>query len=283
MQTCGKGEEMRLRYKKLILLLVGTSLGLGVLSSTWAFDAAQTFEKKCSSCHSIGGGVVIGPDLKDVSKRYKSEWIVKFVQSSGNVIESGDPVAVKLYNDFKQKDMPDQNFSEQEILDIIKFIDLGAQQTAGGAIKPSANATPEDVLKGEHIYLGLQSLTKGGPACVSCHSVSDYGALGGGTLAKDLTHAFSLYQDKGLTAALKNIAFPVMQGIYAGKELTDDENHQLRAFLYSADRNLEPARGMQKKFIFLGVVGVVLALGIIDFTWRRRRKKSVRKFRGGLR
>lgn len=274
---------MRLKRKKIFILLLGVGLYFVNIIPVFAFDAAQTFEKKCSSCHSIGGGVVIGPDLKGVSQRYKLEWIVKFVQSSGSVIQSGDPVAVKLYNDFKQKDMPDQSFSEQEILEIIKFIDLGGQQTAGGAVKPAATAKPEDALSGEHIYLGLKPLANGGPACVSCHSVGDFGTLGGGTLAKDLTHAFSLYQDKGLAAALKNIAFPVMQGVYMDKQLTDDENYQLRAFLYTADRDSEPARGMQKKFMFLGLVGVVIALGVIDFTWRRRRKKSVRRFRGGLR
>lgn len=274
--------------KKKILVLVLVQWVLVVVAlfyskASFAFDAAQTFQKKCTSCHTIGGGVLVGPDLKGITERRSSEWIIKFVQSSGSVIKGGDVEAVKLYNQFNQKDMPDHALADQDILAIVKYIESGNATASAGQIKPADKAVDQDIQFGRQIYLGQKPLANAGPACVSCHSVGTEGPLGGGTFAKDLTHVFSRYQDKGLDAALKNIAFPVMAQVYATQALTEDEIYQLRSYLYLTDRTLEESDSGQKKFIFLGTGGAVFMMGVIDFVWRRRRKNSVRRTRGGLR
>ena len=253
------------------------------LSANAAFDPGAVFEKKCSSCHSIGGGVLKGPDLKDVTKRRKIEWLVPFIQSSDSMIQAGDPEAVKIYNEFDQKDMPDQKLSDREVKELLQFIATGGQQEVALDSKPATQAKPEDIAVGHDLYLGIKKLSAGGPACVSCHSVGSYGPLGGGTLAKDLTHIYSDYKDKGLSVALSKLAFPVMEEVYADRPLSDEEMFQIKAFLYDADKRGTEPQGFQKKFVFLGLGGAVLAMGFIDFTWRRRRKSSVRKARGGIR
>lgn len=270
------------KTKKFMLCLGVVSFFIS-LQARAAFSPAQTFDKKCSSCHSIGGGVIKGPDLKGVSDRRSEEWLIKFIQSADSMIQSGDPEAVKLYNEYDQKDMPDQKLSESEIKAILEFIAGGGEQTAAGEFKSATKATPEDILKGQSLFLGKSGLTNGGPACLSCHSVGNHGFLGGGTLAKNLTHVYSDYNDKGLSVALSKLAFPVMEEVYADKPLTEDENFQIKAFLYSEDKEGVEPFGFQKKFVFLGLGGVVLLLGIIDFVWRKRRKKSVRRSHGGIR
>lgn len=248
-----------------------------------AFEAPQVFEKKCSSCHTIGDGVLKGPDLKDVTKKRKEDWLIRFIQSSADMIESGDADAVKIYNDFGQKDMPDQRLSPDEIRQILKFIESGGAVASSINIKSALEAKPEDILVGKELFLGLRGLSNGGPACLSCHSAGDYGALGGGTLAKNLTTVYSNYNDKGLSTALKKSAFPVMTEIFADRPLSDEEIFQIKSFLYQVDKEGVKKEGSQKKFLFLGLGGAALMLGLIDFTWRRRRKSSVRRSRGGIR
>ncbi|MCP5464635.1 MAG: cytochrome c [Deltaproteobacteria bacterium] len=270
------------RTRKFMLCLMIMSF-LVSLQVKAAFNASQTFDKKCSSCHSIGGGVVKGPDLKGVSDRRSEEWLVRFIQSADSMIQSGDPEAVKLYNEYDQKDMPDQRLSDSEVKAILEFIAGGGEQVDVGEFKSATKASPEDILKGRSLFLGEVSFAKGGPACLSCHSVGNYGFLGGGTLAKNLTHIYSDYNDKGLSVALSKLAFPVMEEVYADKSLTDDENFQIKAFLYSVDKEGVEPFNFQKKFVFLGVGGVVVLLGVIDLVWRKRRKKSVRNTHGGIR
>ena len=43
-----------------------------------AQDAAGFFKQNCTSCHTIGGGRLTGPDLKDVTTRRDRQWFVQF-------------------------------------------------------------------------------------------------------------------------------------------------------------------------------------------------------------
>ncbi len=257
---------------------------LGISSSSFpSFDPAQTFEKKCSSCHTIGGGVLKGPDLKDVKKRREEAWLVKFIQSPDRMIKSGDPIAVKLYNDLGQKEMPDPNLSESEIKELLRFIEAGGIGTVVVNSKSAEKATKDDIEIGKKIYLGKRTLKNGGPACVSCHSVLAYGPFGGGTLAKNLNRTYSDFKDNGISIALTKLAFPVMNEVFAGKKLTDEEIFFVKAFLYHADREQLPTENFQRKFLFLGLILLIILLLLINLTWRYRRKQSVRKDSGGLR
>lgn len=264
---------------------VGYILGLLIVPSLAfsAIDPGQEFNKRCSSCHTIGGGILKGPDLKGITERRQMDWLVKFVKSSDAMIQSGDPTAVKLYNEFNQIDMPDVKLSEEDIRTLLEFIGSGQQLAAATKSKSALDATAQDIAMGQEIFLGARPLANGGPACVSCHSVGGHGPLGGGTLAKNLSNAYSSYKDEGLATALKNVAFPVMSEVYGKKKLTDEEIFQLKSFLYQADKDGPSPLNFQKKFVFLGLGGVVITMGIIDFSWRKRRKQSVRKKRGGIR
>src|SRR5262245_6086993 len=74
------------------------------------------FRKRCMACHTFGKGTKVGPDLKGVTDRRKREWLLKFISSSSSVIEAGDPVAVKLFSEFKRERMPDwSDLSTEEI------------------------------------------------------------------------------------------------------------------------------------------------------------------------
>lgn len=40
-----------------------------------AQETADYFRQNCTSCHTIGGGRLTGPDLKDVEGRKDSDWL----------------------------------------------------------------------------------------------------------------------------------------------------------------------------------------------------------------
>lgn len=261
------------------LVLVASTL---VVSSwSFAFDAAETFEKKCSSCHSIGGGDDVGPDLKGVNERRDSKWLIRFIQESQTIIQSGDAVAVELFNKFRQKKMPDNDLAEAEVLQLLEFIKAGGAPTKTSENKSALKATPNDIELGRNLFSGTVRLSKGGPSCVSCHTAGQLQYLGGGSLGPDLTQAYSNYNDTGLSKVLTKITFPTMAEIYAAKPLTNDEVFQIKAFLYSVDKAGPVTAGYQKKFLFLGILGLFVGLGVIDFSWRSRRRKSSRPTAGG--
>src|SRR5437660_10606591 len=86
-------------------------------------EAAATFNKRCTACHTYGKGVKVGPDLKDVNKRREPEWLLKFIHGSSNVIKSGDPIATALFAQYKQQRMPDwTDLSDQQVKDILSYI-----------------------------------------------------------------------------------------------------------------------------------------------------------------
>lgn len=257
-----------------VFLFVGISLL--VSPHLEGFDAPAYFEKNCSSCHTIGSGDDVGPDLKGVVERRRPEWLIPFIQSSQTVVQSGDPVAIELFNKFKQKKMPDQDLKSEEVRSLLDFIATGGPGTAPIDTKPATQATALDIVHGRHLFLGEIHLANGGPACIACHSAANVGPLGGGTLGLNLTQVFSKYEDKPLSKALKKPVFPIMREIYADKPLTDDEIFAIKAFLYQVDQEGEASGNYRKKFVFLGLGGSVLMLGVTDFIWRKRRRNSTK-------
>jgi mono/diheme cytochrome c family protein len=251
-----------------------------------AFSPAITFEKKCSSCHSIGDGDLIGPDLKDVTKKRKEAWLIKFIQSPNDMIESGDKDAVALYKEFNEMDMPEQNLTDDQVRKLLTYIESGGPANIDQALsnlKSALKATKDEIEMGRNLFLGKAQFENGGPACISCHSAGSNGPLGrGGGLAKDLTYAYSNYKDKGIGSALKRLAFPIMDAVFADKPLSNDEAFQIKAFLYAVDKQGKEKTGFDKQFLFMGLGGAATFLGLLDFAWRKRRKSSVRKSEGGL-
>jgi cytochrome c551/c552 len=64
-------------------------------------------DRGCIACHKIGGGKLIGPDLKGVTKRRDVTWIEKMVLHP-EVMEATDPVAKQLLV-VHQVPMPNQS------------------------------------------------------------------------------------------------------------------------------------------------------------------------------
>lgn len=211
--------------------MIGFAGLLAVAPAAAAFDAAAVFEAKCSSCHSVGGGVVVGPDLAGVTVRRERPWLYAFVRSSQTVVRSGDPAAVELFGRFRRV-MPDHPFSDREIEALLALIEAGGPARRA-EVRHAAEATVAEVARGRALFLGTARLARGGAACVSCHVAGAAQVLGGGRLAADLTAAYRRYRDRGLSRYLAAPQGRLMTALYRGRPLTAGEAFALKAFLRS--------------------------------------------------
>lgn len=85
-------------------------------------DGAQLFTI-CGACHTIGKGKLVGPDLAGVTQRRDRAWLIPFIQNSQAVIQSGDPVAVKLFEDHNKIPMPPSTYSVEQINAVLDYIE----------------------------------------------------------------------------------------------------------------------------------------------------------------
>ena len=75
-------------------------------SAAWAQETEDYFRQNCISCHTIGGGRLTGPDLKNVSQRQERDWLVRFMRNPRAMINSGDPYAQQLLSEARNTVMP---------------------------------------------------------------------------------------------------------------------------------------------------------------------------------
>ena len=84
-------------------------------------EGAGLFKGNCAQCHAVHEKVV-GPALANVWERQPVPWLINFIKYPQKVIDSGDPYAVALYEEYKQY-MPNHDFfSDEEILSILAYV-----------------------------------------------------------------------------------------------------------------------------------------------------------------
>lgn len=239
-----------------------------------AQDSAGYFQSNCASCHTIGGGALVGPDLQNLGQRRDRAWLLKFLANPQAVIDSGDPYAKKMLAESNGVVMPPVSGLDQSqtgaLLDWIAGQSKGAQP-AGAAPSTEPVFTPADAALGRELALGRRPLANGGPACISCHAFRGAPMLGGGTLGPDLTHEFTrLGGARPATAWLGSPPTPTMKSVYTKHALTPDEAHALTAYLQSLSEQEGGAARAEKIFLLIGLGGCLIALVAMDTIWRRR-------------
>jgi len=82
------------------------------------------FYKGCASCHTIGKGKKVGPDLKGVTARRSRKWLEQFIMHPDETRKSGDMIAKMLRARFPGVLMPYLGVSKTDVADILTYIDL---------------------------------------------------------------------------------------------------------------------------------------------------------------
>jgi mono/diheme cytochrome c family protein len=247
-----------------------------------AQEAADFFRQNCISCHTVGGGRLTGPDLKNVTQRKEREWLIEFLQSPQSMLDKGDPYALKLQQEARGVVMPViSGMSKDRAQALLGMLDaeskLPKSQFAGMQISDRP-FTRYDISQGRLIFLGERALINAGPACISCHAVKGNGALGGGRLGPDLTRVYERLQGrKNMAAWLFAPATPTMSSVFKQHGLKPEEILPLIAFFEdSARRGGQDDSAARLNFFLLGIGGAALGLVVMDAAWKRR-FRSVRR------
>lgn len=232
---------------------------------------ADLFARKCASCHTVGKGQRVGPDLKGALDRRSRAWAERFVKAPSGMLDS-DADARALLAQFNGVRMPDLGLSDADVRGLLDLIVRcsGEPCDLAGKLVPVTTATEADVARGNDLFVGRATLVNGAAPCMSCHTAQGSGAgLPGGVLAKDLTNVFARLGDEGLDSALKSPAFPVMNKVFADHPLQPEEVFALRAFLNKANR-AQPADEALLSVPLAGFLGTVAVLMGLNAAWRKR-------------
>lgn len=265
---------------KLTAISILTLLWLIAPGNLLSQSGEDLFKLKCSPCHTIGKGKLVGPDLAGVTKRQQEDWLLKFISSSQAVINSGDAYAKQKFEEFNKVVMPDPGISDAEIKMILTYIDLQGgtpvTQTVS-ALRPLSEANVRNIESGRDLFSGEQRFINGGATCVSCHNVPNATLFGGGRLAVDLTNAYSRLGEGGLVNIIQTQPFPVMKQTFVNNSLTDNEVYDLASYLKDVDEKQKNAVQANQSFNFLysGVGGLAVLLVLFTGFWHNRRKRSV--------
>lgn len=227
------------------------------------------FEGKCGACHRIGGGILVGPDLKGVDTLRPREWLRRWIAAPEKMLASRDPVAMQLLREFHDVPMPNMGLAATEVDSVIAYI----ASASSGAVPAAVAAAPlpaGDGDRGRDLFLGTMRFEDGGPSCMGCHSVAGIGALGGGQLGPDLTTVATRYGGApGLAAFLTGMPTPTMNAVWSARPPSATERADLVAFLTQAPVSERPV-GMIWRLGLLALLGLVLLLALAGWLWRGR-------------
>ncbi|MGE5140849.1 MAG: c-type cytochrome, partial [Rudaea sp.] len=236
-----------------------------------AGQGAALFQQYCVGCHTIGGGVLVGPDLQGVTTRRTRDWLLKWIADPPTLIAQKDPTAVQLAQQY-QTQMPNLALSQADVNALVDYLANPTPATAaGGTASPGTpvQIIPGNPANGRALIVGAVGLQNGGPACIGCHTVAGVGELGGGTLGPDLTGAFAKYGEQGLANFLNTYPLPTMKAVWTAIPLAPQEQADLRVFLQQAGTSPPPAN-LALLLAGIGAAGALVLLALAQFYWRKR-------------
>jgi mono/diheme cytochrome c family protein len=252
------------------LLLVQTSTALAAPPAQTPEEGQAIFQELCSSCHTVGGGDVVGPDLEGVTTRREQEWLTQWLLAPDEMLDQQDPIAVEMLAQFNNIPMPNFGLSTIDVANLIAYFETPDVEVPTTTAPPAIiSAGDPDI--GKSLFIGTSSFQSGMASCIACHSIAGIGALGGGTLGPDLTQSISKYGGSdGMAAILDNIPFPTMMAVFGDDlVLTPEEQANVRAFLEQASVAQRPVEAVWQ-LAGLALAGLAILLGLSHLIWRRR-------------
>jgi len=122
-------------------------------------SGAESFNLNCSGCHNFSQSG-IGPSLAGLATKVPRDWIERFIKDPQKMISSHDERAERLYKQYKSIMPSFAGLKEDEIKNIIAFInnhkEAGKQKENKNAL---LNPIPESI-QSSSLVVGLQMITQ---------------------------------------------------------------------------------------------------------------------------
>lgn len=259
-----------MRYFLIPLVL---ALHLGIPSAAEAQDVEQYFQTYCAPCHTIGGGKIVGPDLKGVLDRQDRQWLVDFIVDPESKLDGGDPYALELLaaaNNVRMTSLGVDPVLANALLDYIVGKEEGTTEPL--PVEEELPFTAADVELGRSYFTGEVAFMEGAPSCTSCHTSASLGSWGGGNLGPDLTNSLDrIGGRRAMTGWLTIPGSATMAPVFKDQKLTPEEIHALVAFLEAEDNSGKPeADSLSTSLFGVGALSTVVLLALFGFLWKDR-------------
>lgn len=88
------------------------------------------FIKLCGSCHTIGNGKRVGPDLAGVTIRRERSWLERYITKPQQLRDQKDEAALELRQRFPTVRMPNLSLSDTDTQDVLSYIEAKTAQMA---------------------------------------------------------------------------------------------------------------------------------------------------------
>lgn len=89
------------------------------------------FRTRCDSCHTIGGGDRLGPDLAGVAATRKRQWLIRWIKEPDKMLAEGNPEALALKKKFRNMPMPNLGLNDIDAEALVEFLsDKGARTSS---------------------------------------------------------------------------------------------------------------------------------------------------------
>ena len=116
-------------------------------------EGEKLYKANCTACHMIDKKL-IGPALEGVNDKYSEEWLIKWIKNSAEMIASGDPQAVAIYEEYNKSPMTSfLHFSDEDVVNILAYIEAApsmveavSASSAGGSISVIEDNTTDYIL-----------------------------------------------------------------------------------------------------------------------------------------
>ena len=124
------------RRDSLSVSLLHILLGLFLAHSQPAPAAASVqqgqklFTQKCTACHTIGKGKLIGPDLSGVTTRREESWLKRQIKEPQRMIAEKDPIVMELLKESNNVPMVPLGLSDAEVESVIAYLKSTEQQAS---------------------------------------------------------------------------------------------------------------------------------------------------------
>jgi cytochrome c2 len=260
--------------------LIGTGLATTVAVAQSNQTGKELFDSKCRACHSIGGGVVVGPDLQGVTQRRDPKWLHDFISAPDKMIASGDPIAIELLNTHNNIRMPNLGLTASQVDELITFLENPQAGSESGGV--TGSSLLGDPARGKSLFIGQTGLQNGGMNCIACHNVDHAAVLGGGSLGPDLSQVVQRYGgEAALAGVLASLPFPTMQGVFQTRPLNPQEQADLLAYFVQASQNPtpKPVNSSNIWFWVIAGVGALLLFCILALFWSGQRQSIGQQLR----
>lgn len=80
------------------------------------------FRTRCASCHTVGRGDALGPDLAGVTARRDPAWLRRFIKTPDRMRAERDPLALALFEQYKTVRMPNLRLGDGDVEALIDYL-----------------------------------------------------------------------------------------------------------------------------------------------------------------